>query len=189
MCASIPRVVTRTRVVLLIHRAEDRKTTNTGRLATMCLTNSDVVVRGNRESPTTGPIDLPPGVRPLLLFPFEGAVDVATFASSREPLALIVPDGNWRQASKARNRVPGLRDVTCVSIPPGPASDYRLREESHDERVCTLEAIARALGVLEGPSVQQVLEGALALMVRRTLQARGEPIRSAPDLPASFEAR
>ena len=171
VCALIPRLETRTRLVLVIHRIENRRTTNTGRLATECLVNSEVVVRGNRESPTV-PLSLPPETNVLLLFPFEGAVDIRTFADHASPVALVVPDGNWRQASKARNRVPGLREATAVSLPPGPLSDYRLREESHEERVCTLEAIARALGVLEGAQVQRPLEEALALMVSRTLHAR-----------------
>jgi DTW domain-containing protein YfiP len=33
VCALIPTLETRTRLVLVIHRAEDRKPTNTGRLA------------------------------------------------------------------------------------------------------------------------------------------------------------
>jgi DTW domain-containing protein len=171
MCDAIVRVATRTRVVLLIHRSEDRKSTNTGRLAARCLTNSEVVIRGHRESPTDH-LPIPEETRPLLLFPFEGATDVRAFARSSVPLTLIVPDGTWRQASKVRNRVPGLRDITCVSLPPGPQSDYRLRVESHETRVCTIEAIARALGVLEGPEVQKTLQDAFSIMVRRTLFAR-----------------
>ncbi len=179
MCASIPRVVTRTRVVLLIHRAEDRKSTNTGRLAAECLVNSEVVIRGHRESPS-GPLTLPTGMKPLLLFPFEGAVDLRSFVGGTVPLALVVPDGNWRQASKVRNRVPGLREAIAVALPPGPRSDYRLREESHEERVCTLEAIARALGVLEGAHVQRPLERALSIMVSRTLHARDARMNLSP---------
>ncbi len=111
-------------------------------------------------------------MRPVLLFPFDDAIPLASLSSSGAPLALIVPDGTWRQASKVKNRVSGLLDVTSVSLPPGPRSSYRLRTESHPERVSTIEAIARALGVLEGAHVQIALEAIFRLMVERTLQSR-----------------
>jgi DTW domain-containing protein YfiP len=172
VCALIPTVETRTRLVLVIHRFEDRKPTNTGRLATECLANSEVVVRG-RQSEPSAPIAWAPGSRPLVLFPYPGARPLTDFAGSSEPVTLVVPDGNWRQASKVYKRVPGLRDVPCVSLPPGPPSLYRLRAEAHGEGLATIEAIARALGILEGEATQRALEAVFLAMVERTLWARG----------------
>ena len=60
ICALFPRIETRTRLVLVIHRYEDRKPTNTGRLGAECLVNSDVVVRGHEGQPSA-PLRLPPG--------------------------------------------------------------------------------------------------------------------------------
>jgi DTW domain-containing protein YfiP len=173
-CALIPRLVTRTRVVLIIHRNELRKTTNTGRLATQCLVNSELVVRGREGDPA--PIALPQDVEPLLLFPADDAapLDEIVPTLSGKPVTLVVPDGTWRQAAKVRQRVPGLRDVRCVAVP---ASDepsrYRLRVAAHEHGLATIEAIARALGVLEGPAVRAALEHPFRVMVERTLWARG----------------
>jgi DTW domain-containing protein YfiP len=175
ICASIPRLETRTRLVLVIHRYEDRKPTNTGRLATECLVNSEVVVRGHETQPST-PIALSPQVQPLLLFPHEDAVPIERFAASSRPIMLVVPDGTWRQASKVRNRVPGLRDVPCVSLPRGAPSTYRLRVDAHEGGLATIEAISRALQVLEGErgmEVRSALELVFRAMVERTLWARG----------------
>src|SRR5207244_6883781 len=141
----IPRVETRTRLVLVIHRAEDRKSTNTGRLATECLPNSEIVVRGHESRPSE-PIAFPGGAQPLLLFPHEDAVPLERFVAGARPVALVVPDGNWRQASKVRNRVPGMRDVPCVTLPHDAPSIYRLRSEAHPTGLATIEAIARAMG-------------------------------------------
>jgi DTW domain-containing protein YfiP len=95
-------------------------------------------------------------------------------------VTLVVPDGNWRQASKVYKRVPGLRGVPCVTLPKGPPSRYRLRAEAHPKGLSTLEAIARALGILEGAHVQRELERVLTVMVERTLWARGTlPTRDA----------
>lgn len=160
-------------MVLVIHRYEDRKPTNTGRLATECLTNSEVLVRGHEARPST-PLSTAAGSLPLVLFPYPGARSLTEYATSKSPVTLVVPDGNWRQASKVYKRVPGLRDLPFVSLPPGLPSGYRLRTEAHEEGLSTLEAIARALGILEGLEVQRALEELFHTMVERTLWARGE---------------
>jgi DTW domain-containing protein len=176
MCALIPRIVTRTRVLVVMHRSEDRKPTNTGRLATQSLVNSEVVLRGDRGAPNE-PLRIPEGTTPILLYPAEDAVPLVELAPrlADRPVTLIVPDGNWRQAFKVRNRVPGLRDVTCVTLPAseGKPSTYRLRVEAHAHGLATIEAIARALGVLEGPEIEAALERPFRIMVERTLWARG----------------
>lgn len=175
LCPLIPRIETRTRLVLVIHRYEDRKPTNTGRLATECLVNSEVLVRGHEDRPSA-PLALSPDTQPVFLFPREDAIPLAQFAASARPVTLIVPDGTWRQASKVRSRVPGLRDVPCVSIPPGERSTYRLRVDAHETGLATIEAIARAFGILEGEqgeTVQRALEWVFHAMVERTLWARG----------------
>ena len=176
VCSLLPRIETRTRVVLVIHRYEARKPTNTGQLAASSLTNSEVVVRGHESKPSEA-IAIPDGAQPLFLFPHEDAVPIARFAESGRPATLIVPDGTWRQASKVRSRVPGMRGVPCVSLPHDAPSFYRLRAEAHPTGLATIEAIARALYVLEGsrgPEVRAALERVMRAMVDRTLWSRGE---------------
>ena len=168
MCALIPRVETRTRIVLVIHRLEARKTTNTGRLATLCLPNSVVLERGHENTPDILAPELLDGA--ALLFPYPEAIPITTIDP---PRSLIVPDGTWRQASKMRQRVTGLKDIPCVALPPDVPSEYRLRSEAHPHGLATIEAIARALGVLEGAVARRALERALKIMVERTLWARG----------------
>jgi DTW domain-containing protein YfiP len=172
VCALIPRVETRTRVLLVIHRFEYRKPTNTGRLAIECLPNSEVLVRG-REAQPSAPFVPPPGSDPVLLFPHEDAVPLSRWAASPRPVTLVVPDGTWRQASKVRRRLPGLESVSCVTLPAGEPSAYRLRTEAHGYGLATIEAIARALDILEGPHAREGLERVFRAMVDRTLWARG----------------
>jgi DTW domain-containing protein YfiP len=155
-----------------MHRAEERKTTNTGRLAAMCLPNSEIWIRGRAGEPTSA-LGLDPESQPVLLFPHEDAVPISRFAGLPRAITLVVPDGTWRQASRVRNRVAGLREVPCVSIPPDARTEYRLRYESHTEGLATLEAIARAFGILEGHRVRDAMEHILRVMVERTLWSRG----------------
>ncbi|MEI8259618.1 MAG: tRNA-uridine aminocarboxypropyltransferase [Deltaproteobacteria bacterium] len=173
ICDLIPRIETRTRLLLVIHRIEDRKPTNTGRLAVECLPNSEVSVRGfAAESEPRLVID--PGSQPVFLFPADDAIPIARFVDSPRPVTLIVPDGTWRQAFKVRNRVPGMRDVPCVTVPPDAPTRYRLRAEPHKDGLATIEAIARALGVLEGSHVREKIERVFDVMVGRTRWSRGE---------------
>lgn len=171
VCALIPRIETRTRLVLVIHRSEDRKTTNTGRLATECLVNSEVIVRGHEGAGDV--VTFPEGMRPVLLFPADDAMPIAELPRDDRPIALVVPDGNWRQASKVRARVAGMSALPCVRLPVGEPSIYRLRSEAHAHGLATIEAIARAFGVLESDEVRAALELPFRAMVERTLWARG----------------
>jgi DTW domain-containing protein YfiP len=173
VCALIPRIATRTRLVLVIHRREERKTTNTGRLAVECLSNSQALIRGD-ESSSRAPFTWDASTQPLLLYPHADAIPIARFAASERPVTLIVPDGTWRQAAKVRTRVPGLGDVPCVSIEPDAPTMYRLRHETRPGGLATIEAIARAMGILEGAHVRSALEEVFRAMVERTLWSRGQ---------------
>jgi DTW domain-containing protein YfiP len=171
VCALLPRLETRTRVVLVVHRDEARKSTNSGRWAAACLVNSEALVRGDEARPGP-PLTWPPGARALLLFPHHDAAPLAPPPDGR-PVTLVVPDGTWRQAAKVRARVPGLAGVPCVTLPPGPPPRHRLRGETRPGGLPTFEAIARALGVLEGEPVRRALEAAFDAVAGRTLWARG----------------
>ena len=169
ICALIPRLETKTRLVLVMHKAEKRKPTNTGHLAAKALVNSETIVRGIEGKPDPE-VTWPAGSEPVLLYPAEDAKPLQRCA---HPVTLIVPDGNWRQASKVRQRVRGLRDVRCVTLPSGAPTSYRLRSESQPNGLATIEAIARAFGILEGAHIQAALEAIFRTMVERTLWIRG----------------
>ncbi len=166
-----PKLVTRTRLVLIIHRDEVRKPTNTGRLGALCLAHSETVVRGHEDEPSA-PLALA-GTRPVMLFPADDAVPLDQLVGGELPVTLIVPDGTWRQAQRVRTRVPGLAAVPCAVLPPGPPSRYRLRSEVRPGGLATVEAIARAFGLLEGAEVEAALERVFRAMVERTLWSRG----------------
>jgi DTW domain-containing protein YfiP len=172
VCALLPRLATRTHLVLIIHRNEERKPTNSGLLATRCLVHSEVLVRGLHGQPEPRWHD-DATRQGLLLFPHPQALPIGHFAASPRPLTLIVPDGTWRQAAKVPRRVAGLGELPYVTLPPGVPTIYRLRAQPGAGRLSTMEAIACALGVLEGAAVREALERVLRLMVERTLWLRG----------------
>jgi DTW domain-containing protein YfiP len=170
VCALVPRLETRTRVVLVMHQLELNKPTNTGRLAIRCLPNSQVLLRG-REAEARTPW-LAEDAVPLLLFPHADAQPLERWRDSPHPVTLVVPDGTWRQANRVRRRVAGLATAPCVTLP-DQTSGYRLRHATRPGRLSTMEAIARALGILEGPEVEQALAHLHQVMVDRTLWTNG----------------
>ncbi len=196
ICDLVTEIETRTRLVVVMHRAEERKSSNTGALAARCIARSEIVVRGHEDRPSKfevahdgGAAPKPPrepqtatlrsavfdpATQPVLLFPHEDAVPLARFARSERPITLVVPDGTWRQASKVRARVPGLRDIPCALLPVESPSTYRLRAESDPTRLSTMEAIARAMGLLEGMHVRRAIERVFRTMVERTLWSKGD---------------
>jgi DTW domain-containing protein len=177
ICKLIPALETRTRLVLVIHRFEDNKPTNTGRLAAACVRNSHVVLRGD-SGMRSPPVPIAPDTIPLLLFPSDDSEPLEGVAASLTKIGraatLNVPDGSWRQAAKVRKRLPGLEALRCVHLPSGEPSLYRLRAAPELERLSTIEAVARALGILEGPELRRAIELPFHAMVERTLWMRGK---------------
>jgi len=174
ICELVPRLEARTRLSLLVHYREARKPTNTGLLAARCLPGSEVGIVGDRARPLALPL-IRPGELGLLLSPDEDAVPLAQYAGSDQPLVLVVPDGSWRQAGKMRRRVPGLAELPCVTLPPT-RTTYRLRAEPRSGGLATLEAIAHALGILEGDrgaAIEAAMLSVFRVMVDRTLWLRG----------------
>lgn len=176
VCADLPRIHVETRVVIVMHHTETRRTSNTGRLAARVL-GAPVLLRGLRASdPRTrapAPDALAPDRRRLVLFPSPDARLLSPDDAARGPLTLIVPDGNWKQASRARSRDEAAAGAEIVTLPPGPPTRYRLRRPPSEYALCTYEAIARALALLESPSIEAEMMRALDLFVERTLTLRG----------------
>ena len=171
----IPQIALQTRVIILMHTCEEVLTTNTARLAAKALTNSEVRIHGRRDERMSLEGWLQPARPSFLLYPSSRAIELTTEFVSRlsGPVNLIVPDASWRQTKKFVRREPGLVGIPHVTLPSGPPSEYRLRAQRDDQNLCTLEAIARALGILESRAAQAGLETLLRVLVERTLWSRG----------------
>jgi DTW domain-containing protein YfiP len=158
-----------------MHLRETHLTTNTAKLARIALQGSEIRIRGEKGKPMSDEGLVRPDRQSLYLFPSPEAATLTPdlIASYGKPITLIVPDGSWRQAKKVAKREPALASIPHVKLPPGALSTYRLRREPNAESVSTFEAIARALGILEGPEVQQKLEYLFDVMVERLLWSRG----------------
>jgi DTW domain-containing protein YfiP len=174
-CDAIPHLSLQTRVVILMHVSEEVLTTNTAKLASKALTNCEIRIRGRKGNPLETAGLVPSGGQAVMLYPSPHAAEFSVEFASRlaRPVTVIVPDGSWAQARRMVRREPALAGIPHVKLPPGPPSEYRLRVQRSAMDLCTLEAIARAIGILESHEAQGRLEALLRVMVERTLWSRG----------------
>lgn len=158
-----------------MHHREKKLPTNTGRLASLALPNCEIRLRGLHDSPldTSGIVE--DSRHALLLYPSTTATVLSHefIKTITKPITLIVPDGSWRQAAKVAKRESFLKDVPHVTLPKDKNTQYMLRQETKDGGLATYEAIARSLGFIESPKVQEELEKLFQEMVKRTLKSRG----------------
>lgn len=174
-CNLIPKLQNKTRVIILMHTCEEVLTSNTAKLAAQALVNSELRIHGRKNERMSFDGLVHPEGSSLLLFPSSNAIVLSPewVSQLKQPVQLIVPDASWRQTTRFVRRTPGLAGLQHVQLPVGPPSEYLLRTQASDQNLCTLEAIARALGILESTEVQRPLEWILRVLVERTLWSRG----------------
>ncbi|MGE0327454.1 MAG: tRNA-uridine aminocarboxypropyltransferase [Polyangiaceae bacterium] len=178
-CAELVEVDCNIRVLVILHALEQFRPTNTGRYATQVLKRAELRIRGGR-SPDHTPIplelgDLDPGDPNILLLhpgPEAELLD-EHFRRPAGPIRLVVPDGTWTQTRQMLRREPQLKSLRQVVLPRGKPSIYALRRGVTPDGLCTLEAIARALGALGEVEAAQRLEQILLTAVRVGMAARG----------------
>lgn len=175
VCRHLKPFAIESNVSLVVHVREMILTSNTAYFAKKMLPqNAEVFVRGKfDETFTTEPI-LKRSGRPLFLYPHDDAVELNTGFKELYPgpYHLIVPDGNWQQARKVRNREEGFKDIMAVKLPPGITAEYGLRKALHPEWVSTYEAMAWALHFLEGGDILERLMNFFRPWVDQTQRLR-----------------
>ncbi len=170
VCALIPALRTSGSWVVLQHRTEQHKTTNTGHLGVRSIVGARLCVVHSRAEPATPPVGaLGPA---WVLFPGEESADPATLPSGA---ALVVPDGTWNQARKMVRTHASVRDLPRVGLPAEAVPRWSLREETSPGGMSTLDAMCWLLRAVEGPDVAAPLEALAEAQWRRTLKSRGTP--------------
>jgi DTW domain-containing protein len=167
VCADLPVLPVTVRCTFILHRSERQKSTNTGKLAAHMLEGARWLVRDGRE---LEPLAVE-GAGAFVLFPAEGALSLEE-ARASGVRSLVVPDGTWQQAGRIARRDPRCAGLPCVRVDGARPSAYGLRRNARPDGLCTLEAVANALRVLEGPAVADAMHAAFARW-----RARAELVR------------
>jgi DTW domain-containing protein YfiP len=120
-----------------------------------------------------------------LLFPGEGATPVGA-ASHAPPRTLVVVDGTWVQVEKMLAANPEIAALPRLALE-GHESGYgELRREPAEGHLSTAEAVAHALGALEGdPARFAPMIAAFRRMVALQLEVARGPRRSPRHRPVA----
>jgi DTW domain-containing protein len=169
LCAELPVIATATRIVIVRHHLERFRSSNSGRLAHLALPNSELVDHGG----SAGPARLPALEGAWLLYPEGPVVETSPRPPPRQ---LVVLDATWSQARRMFRKLGALRGLPVLRLPDAPMPATRLRESPGPGRVSTIEAIARALRLVEGDAVAAPLEALFQLAVERA-RSTGRLIR------------
>ncbi len=159
VCALAPRQPIATRVVLFLHRSEWGRIANTGHLLRLALSHVEIRLHGMRHRPVATDGIEASSPTTMVLFPDRSAQPLTApfLASMARPATLLVPDGNWNQAKAMARRIPLLAQARTVRLDQPRLSLGPLRRNLAMERRSTFEAIAQALGLLEGGEVERTL--------------------------------
>jgi len=169
LCDRVSRVRNRTPITIVQHPRERRHPLGTVRIARLGLDRVEVhVTRPGAPAPR-----IPEGAR--VLFPDRDAPLLEALDPEVRLPHLVVIDGTWEQASQLRRHHPALAALPAVRLAPDGPSRYRVRREPNAQAVSTIEAIVRALAILEPET--DGLDGLLEsfdAMIDQHLEARAE---------------
>jgi DTW domain-containing protein YfiP len=192
VCERFPTVQSSAALVVVRHIGELYKPTNTGRWLAQMVPGTVLTPYGQREPPfDASPLERP-DVRFCMLFLREDATVLDAEGLSRlraalEPgqrLGFALLDGTWHQCSRMSRRVPVVRDLPCVALPPGPPSRWGVRTQ-HDERgLSSFEAGVRLVSLVDGPTRAAPLQAIFHEIAARMLFMKGK--LNKPEVPAEW---
>ena len=168
ICSLIPRLEVPTRFVVLRHASEIPRLTSTARWAAIALAGSELLDYALPGPPLDGAALAAEGT--WVLFPSARP----TPPGGARPSRIVVPDGTWQQARRMIQRIPALRTLPRLSLPPAAAAP-RLRRPPIAGGMSTLEAIAAALRFLGHAEEAERLLDLHAVAVDRASRLRGMP--------------
>lgn len=166
-------------ISVIMPRSEARSASNSARLLALWLPRTRLNVLGERDgNQTPTPLIERPGS--ALLFP--GVPRTATATLPSGVTHLIVPDGTWSQARRIERRWFARHDLPRIQLDDAWPSAYELRRAPAG--VCTFEATALALGLLDNLPLARTLLARFAEWARRArwLKAGGHSERAASAL-------
>ncbi len=169
LCGEVRPFDTRTRFVLLMHDEEARRQkTGTGRLAAMCLKNSELLVGVDFSADArVNALLADPAYQPYVLFPGPGAATYAGLAAAlppgRTPLVFVI-DGTWRTARTLLNRSPNVRSLPRLSFVRDHVSRFSIKRQPMAHCVSTIEAVYYLLGEAEEAGCEDTGGGREVLM-------------------------
>lgn len=182
-CKKVEALNLKTKISFIMFKKERFLPSSTANLALNTLKNSKVFHRGLLGQTLPNDFLEDSTYHPLYLYPAPDAIELTPkmLGEIEKPINLVIPDGTWRQAKKIQSREPILERVQAFILPKTPMSIYPLRRQKFAHGLSTFEAMAYALGLIEGSEVQDKLMQNFKIMIdahliTRVIQDKEKPL-------------
>ena len=165
----------KTKVSVIIPRFEWFKSSNTGSLVKVALDNSEVFIKGLRETPLNVDNLILEDYNNFILYPGGVPLTREFVDSLDKPINLIVPDGTWKSAPRVLKKEEKLHRLKRVTLVENKISQYKVRRTKVEGRISTFEAIIYALDQIENnQEMTKELMNLFLIKVDRLLWLRGK---------------
>jgi hypothetical protein len=182
ICPWQPRLTSGVEFVLLLHRIEIFKPTNTGRLIADVFPAQTHAFCWSRTEPEQPLLDLLGDSKRqcFLVFPADTpqakakARGVFTKIPQNDKIkTFILLDATWKQSGRMFHLSRWLEDVPCVTLPKGVLRGYAVRKSHQDDYFSTAEAAALCLQMVDEPANSNALLDYFQLFNEHYLATRG----------------
>ncbi len=194
-CEFVQKIETSIKFVILIHPIEVKRRIATGRMAHLCLKNSELIMgQDYTYNERVNEIIQDPSFQPLILYPGKSAFNLnkidnfkrsTLFPAGKKPVLFVI-DGTWATAKKTMSQSQNLRNLTQVCFTPQMPSTFRVRKQPAPECYSTIEAIHYTLELLNTHTVQTGQNQAhdhLLVVFHKMVERQLEFIRKSQDSP------
>lgn len=177
ICKFKPEAGTDVAVLFLMYKGEYYKPTNTGRLIADVVKDNHAFL-WKRTQPDEALLNLLGNDKyfPIVVFPHEYAAAERCIDSpplnTGKTLLFIFLDGTWREAKKMFVKSRYLHDFPVLGVSMDVASDYLLRESTHDFQHCTAEVGISVLALAEQQQGAQTLAHYFSVFRREYLKGK-----------------
>jgi len=161
ICELVTPITARTLLTLVQYPGEELHPLGTAALVEHCLGCPLIRTEQLLSRPQSWPDDT------ALLFPADDAKCLSSLV--KPPSHLVVIDGTWRKALRLYEQSPALKSLPTVALPQGTVSRYRLRRSRKQGALSTVEAISRALALLEPGLCLEPLDHAFDGLIQRAM--------------------
>ncbi|HSC69580.1 MAG TPA: DTW domain-containing protein [Cellvibrio sp.] len=182
ICPWRPELSARCEFILLMHRDEVFKPTNTGRLIADILPQQTHVFCWSRTEPSGELLDLlnDPGRRCVIVFPADANESgssqralVNDVADDGRVVTFILLDGTWKQSGRMFHLSRWLEAIPCVVLPDVLVRGYAVRKSHQEHYLSTAEAAGLCLDMASEIEVAEVLRAYFDLFNLHYLATRG----------------
>ena len=151
-CSALVQVANTTRVLIIQHPLEQKHPFNTGRMAHLCLSNSEFIVAEVLSATQLASILKTPSALlypSLPWLPDTPELEPAVHSNIQQ---LIVIDATWNKSKKILHLHPTLQKLPRLHLKGNLGSNYQIRKTTVANGLSTLESIVKALNTIEPKS-------------------------------------